>query len=151
MLVSNITLPTVPVTAAPSCTASKNEQCLCRSVFSASTNSTSFVCDCQSQKNMTVASPSSCQCSTLKDFLGNQLSSCTCPVSYPTQYTQDQECACQRVTNMMTNTTSLSCTNCSTATVAKPITLAESQCQCVNAFDFAGNKTYLSCVCKNLT
>lgn len=99
---------------------------------------------------MTVTSPSSCQCSTLKDFLGNQLSYCSCPVSYATQYTQDQECACQRVTNLMTNSTSLSCTNCSVATAAKPITLPESQCECLNAFDFATNKTYLSCVCKNI-
>ena len=144
MLVKNTTLTTTtPPT--PSCSASRNEQCLCRSVFSASTNSSTFVCDCASVRNMTVASPSSCSCVTLKDLFGNQISSCSCPVSYPVQYTQDQSCACQR-----TSTNTLSCTGCSVATAAKPVTFPESQCQCLNAFDFTTNKTYLDCVCKNV-
>lgn len=100
---------------------------------------------------MTVATPSTCQCTTLKDFLGNQLNSCSCPVAYPVQYTQDQQCACQRVTNVLTNSSVLSCTNCSVATAAKPVILAESQCQCLNSFDFAMNRTFLDCVCSNVT
>lgn len=122
LLVKNTTLTTTE-TPAQSCSASKNEQCLCRSIFSASANSTIFVCDCASMKNMTVAVPSTCQCKTLRDSLNNTVSSCSCPVPYAVQYFQDDECACQRSTNVATNSSTLSCTGCSVATTAKPLTL----------------------------
>ena len=47
--------------------------------------------------------------------------------------------------------TYLNCSNCGTATSAKNVSFAPSQCNCVNAFDAIANRTYLSCVCRNVT
>jgi hypothetical protein len=99
---------------------------------------------------MTYASNACQSCITFRDALGNQIQQCSCPVSYGVQYYQDEECACQRVSNLLANTSSLSCYNCSVGTQAKPVSLLEKDCQCVNAFDASTNKTYLSCVCKNV-
>lgn len=153
-MLSNTSIVTPPIPQG-SCQKQVNDQCLCKvvSTFDNATNATSdsLLCDCNLVKNYTIASPSTCQCSVLKDSQGNEMRKCSCPVLVADQYAVDQECACNLVSGLFKNTTSLSCyDSCGIATPASPLTFLESQCSCVSAFNFTSNKTYQSCVCKNV-
>lgn len=63
----------------------------------------------------------------------------------------DQVCKCQTVTDLITKSTSLSCFSCGIANSGnQTVSFPSNSCNCVNAFDASTNKTYLSCVCKNV-
>ena len=154
-MISNTSISTPVVTPMGSCSKQVNDQCVCKvvSTFSNATNATtsSLLCDCNKVKNYTVANPSICQCTVLKDSQNNELRNCNCPVLLPDQFAVDQECACNRVTDVLKNSTSLSCyDSCGIATAASPIVFPENKCSCVTAFNASTNKTYQSCVCKNV-
>jgi hypothetical protein len=79
--------------------------------------------------NQTFAQGACNNCTSYNDSQGNVLSVCSCTVPVPSQYTADEYCTCTK----STKPGFLNCgVGCGIATSTSPVTLPQSQCNCVN-------------------